>query len=208
MNISFEDLTKGGEDSGLGDEYSPVALCPIGQAFLEPGAITFKYERTGSYNMVMSDIVFIGKEFVHEHNNQSATWDGQDADQHWHVCTAANCPTNGKVDAEPHAFVEVKPEEDTVTDPAHKAKAATCNEEGIKVEVCSKCDYRKETALAKLPHEFEDEAAASNAASATSIATTVHNCANCEEAALRWSALDYDATKTAARSDEEKGDLS
>ena len=71
MNISFGDLTKGGENDPELDKitsspgpYGPVALCPIADdVYLTPGENVFKYERTGSYNMVMREMVFIGKEF-------------------------------------------------------------------------------------------------------------------------------------------------
>ena len=71
MNISFGDLTKGGENDPELDKitsspgpYGPVALCPIADdVYIKPGENVFKYERTGSYNMVMKELVFIGKEF-------------------------------------------------------------------------------------------------------------------------------------------------
>ena len=159
MEISFEDLTKDGEvdpelekiTSSPGP-YSPVALCPLGDnVYVGPGENVFKYERTGSYNMVMRELVFIGVEYNHTHNNSETEWASNET-QHWHACTNPGCPLDGKVGAANHTLVEVKPADDTSAPAGHQAKAATCSEEGLKVEVCSVCQYRKETKLNKLPH--------------------------------------------------------
>ena len=233
MNISFGDLTKDGVIDPALDAitespgpYSPVALCPIADdVYIQPGQNVFKYERTGSYNMVMSDLVFIGVEFEHVHAAAS-TW-SSDADNHWHACTAPGCPT-GKLDSAAHTYEEVTAEGVT----------ATCAAEGKKVEKCTICEYKKETALPKLAHTLGDaydvvpatceaagsqkkkcsvcdevvtevlpkaphsfgEAVANYAAGEGYIASTAHNCSICGKSALRWSALAYDATKTADRS--------
>ena len=186
MNISFDDLTKNGEvDPNLAaitespGPYSPVALCPLGDnVYIGPGTNVFKYERSGSYNMVMRELVFIGTEYTHTHNN-SAEFTGKDENQHWKVCTAPGCPINGKVDAANHTFVEV----DTETDPAHKAKAATCSEEGIKVEVCSVCNYRKESAISKIAHTFPADGGwtQNKAATCTEAGERQHTCSVCSE---------------------------
>ena len=64
-----------------------------------------------------------------------------DKNNHWHV-------VNGEVaDKAKHDFVE-----DTA-----KAVAATCKEEGKKVEVCSVCGYVKETTIKKLDDTFVDD---------------------------------------------------
>ena len=150
IRITFEELLAEGDDSSaMGDNYSPLCLCPIGECVIQPGLNEITYERLGSYNLIISDLIFIGSEYEHVHA-AAATW-SSDAESHWHACTAVGCPT-GKLDTAAHTFVEVAPADDTETDAAHKAKAATCSEEGIKVEVCSVCNYRKETKLDKLPH--------------------------------------------------------
>lgn len=190
MDISFDDLTKNGEvDPNLAaitespGPYSPVALCPLGDnVYIGPGTNVFKYERTGSYNMVMRELVFIGTEYTHTHNN-SAEFTGKDENQHWKVCTAPGCPINGKVDAANHTFVEVLPADDTETDAAHKAKAATCSEEGIKVEVCSVCNYRKESAISKIAHTFPADGGwtENKAATCTEAGERQHKCSVCDE---------------------------
>ena len=150
IRITFDELLADGEDSSaMGDNYSPLCVVPIGECVIQPGLNEITYERLGSYNLIISDLIFIGSEFEHVHA-AATTW-SSDADNHWHNCTAVGCPT-GKLDVAAHTFAEVAPADDTETDAAHKARAATCSEEGIKVEVCSVCNYRKETKLDKLPH--------------------------------------------------------
>ena len=251
MEISFGDLTKDGENDPALDEitsspgpYSPVALCPLGDnVYIGPGENVFKYERTGSYNMVMRELVFIGTEYTHEHNNSTDTW-AKDENQHWNACTNPGCPTNGKVNAANHTFQEVAPADDTETDAAHKARAATCSQEGIKVEVCSVCQYRKESPIAKTahtlgePHDIEaatcqaagsqkrtcsecgavvtevlpkldhqfGDAVENYAAGEGYIAATGHNCSVCGLSALRWSALNFDATESSTDLDVKTSD--
>ena len=190
MNISFGDLTKDGETDPALDAitsspgpYSPVALCPLGDnVYIGPGENVFKYERTGSYNMVMRELVFIGTEYTHEHNNSTDTW-AKDENQHWNACTNPGCPTNGKVNAANHTFQEVAPADDTETDAAHKARAATCSQEGIKVEVCSVCQYRKESPIAKTAHTFPTDGGwtVNTPASCTAVGERQHECEVCHE---------------------------
>ena len=184
MQKTFEELTAGGEDSSkVGDNYSPIALIPVGEVVLNSGDNTFVYKRTGSYNFVISDLVFIGEEFAHEHT-AATTW-SKDETQHWHACTAPGCPVVGgyKMDAANHTFVEVSPEDDTETDAAHKAKAATCSAEGIKVEVCSVCQYRKESVIEKKAHTFPEDGGwtVNKAATCDEAGERQHKCTVCEE---------------------------
>ena len=190
MNISFGDLTKDGENDPALDAitsspgpYSPVALCPLGDnVYIGPGENVFKYERTGSYNMVMRELVFIGTEYTHEHNNSTDTW-AKDENQHWNPCTNPGCPTNGKVNAANHTFQEVAPADDTETDAAHKARAATCSQEGIRVEVCSVCQYRKESPIAKTAHTFPTDGGwtQNSAPTCTEPGERQHECTECHE---------------------------
>ena len=226
IRITFEELLAEGDDSSaMGDNYSPLCLCPIGEAVLQPGLNEITYERLGSYNLIISDLIFIGSEFEHVH--AAATEWSSDENNHWHACTAPGCPT-GKLDVAAHTFEEV----------AAEGVAATCAAEGKKVEKCSVCGHKKETVLPKLahtlgeaydvvpaaceadgsqkkkcsvceevvtevlpklPHTFGD-AVENYAAGEGYIASTAHNCSVCGKSALRWSAIEYDATKTIANS--------
>ena len=221
IDILFSELLADGDDSSaMGSDFSPLCLCPIGECVIQPGANEITYERLGSYNLLISDLIFIGSEFQHVHAAADA-W-SSDETGHWHACTAPGCPT-GKADAVvPHTLEEV----------AAEGVAATCKAEGKKVEKCSVCGFKKETVLPKLAHTLGEaydvvpatcEAAGSQKkkcsvcdevitevlpkvdhkfgdiiesfpAGEGYIATTGHNCSVCNKGALRWSALDYDAT--------------
>ena len=62
IDVPFEQLLAEGEDSSaMGDNFSPLCLCPIGDCYLVRGANEMTYERLGSYNLIVSDLVFIGK---------------------------------------------------------------------------------------------------------------------------------------------------
>ena len=123
----------------MGDGFSPICLAPIGEAVIQPGLNEITYERLGSYNLIISDLIFIGAEFEHVHAAASE-W-SSDETNHWHACTAVGCPT-GKLDVAAHTFEEV----------AAEGVAATCKAEGKKVEKCSVCGYKKETVLPKIAH--------------------------------------------------------
>lgn len=227
IDVPYSELLADGEDSSaMGDNYSPICLAPIGECVIQAGLNEITYKRIGSYNLIISELVFIGSEFEHTHAAASE-W-SSDETGHWHACTALGCPT-GKADAVvAHTLEEV----------AAEGVAATCKAEGKKVEKCSVCGYKKETSLPKLdhtlgeaydvvpatceaagsqkkkcsvcdevitevlpktPHNFGD-AVDATAAGEGYIATTAHNCSVCGKSALRWKATDYDATKTADRS--------
>ena len=220
IDVPYSELLAEGEDSSaMGDGFSPICLAPIGEAVIQPGLNEITYERLGSYNLIISDLIFIGAEFEHVHAAASE-W-SSDETNHWHACTAVGCPT-GKLDVAAHTFEEV----------AAEGVAATCKAEGKKVEKCSVCGFKKETVLPKLAHTLGEaydvvpatcEAAGSQKkkcsvcdevitevlpkadhkfgdiiesfpAGEGYIATTGHNCSVCNKGALRWSALDYDAT--------------
>ena len=233
IRITFDELLADGEDSSaMGDNYSPLCVVPIGECVIQPGLNEITYERLGSYNLIISDLIFIGSEFEHVHAAADA-W-SSDETGHWHACTAMGCPT-GKADAVvAHTLVE---------DPA-QGVAATCSAEGKKVEVCSVCGYKVETKLDKLAHTFGEpydivaatcEAAGSQkkqcsvcnevvtevlprldhnfgdvvesyAAGEGYIATTAHNCSTCNKSALRWSALDYNQTESSSALDRKEAD--
>ena len=149
MQKTFEELTAGGADSSkVGDNYSPIALIPVGEVVLNSGDNTFVYKRTGSYNFVISDLVFIGSEFSHEHTAGTA-WES-DENNHWHVCTAPGCPVDGgyQMEKAAHTFGAKYDEVD-----------ATCSAPGSYKEKCTVCDYVKETTVPKLAHTYANDGA-------------------------------------------------
>ena len=94
-----------------------------------------------------------------------------DKTNHWHL-------VDGKqVDKAKHTFTVVAPEDDNnVPEGGKKAKAATCAEAGVKVEICSVCGYRKESAISKLEHDWDEGVASGNCGEAGSITYTCKEC--------------------------------
>ena len=221
LNVTFEDLTKGGVDSGLGDSYSPLADCPVGQISLNKGDNTVVYKRTGSYNLAISEIVLVVKTFKHVHA-AGEEWLSNET-KHWHVCNVAGCPVEGgyKMDEADHTWGEKYDEvpatcsakgsykqkctvcqyEKTVeTDKIDHTwgewdikSAATCEAAGSKERECTVCHEKETARVAKLDHVYGD-VVNSYAAGEGYVAAKSYNCSLCNKSALRWSALDFDAT--------------
>ena len=78
----------------------------------------------------------------HEHTFDESKWESNETN-HWHPATCGHDTQKGSSAA--HTFVE-----DTT-----KSKAATCKEDGVKVEKCSVCNFVKETKLPKGAHNWE-----------------------------------------------------
>ena len=223
IDIPFSELLADGDDSSaMGDNYSPLCLCPIGECVVQAGLNEITYERLGSYNLIISDLIFIGSEYEHVH--AAATEWSSDDENHWHACTAIGCPT-GKLDVAAHTFgdwVENKAAtckeagerqhtctvcgkvvKEEIAKLAHTFGApydvvpATCQAAGSQKKKCSVCEEVVEEVLPKADHNF-GEAVVNNAAGEGYIATTGHNCSVCEKGALRWSALDYDQTASSS----------
>lgn len=231
MEKTFEELTAGGEDSSsVGENFSPIALVPVGQVVLNKGDNTIEYKRTGSYNLVISDIVLIVNEFKHTHT-AAADW-SSDENQHWHLCTAPGCPVEGgyKMDAADHTFgekydevaatcavegsykqkcsvcgfekvVKVEKVAHTYGEP-YDVVAATCEAAGSQKRKCSVCEDVITEVLPKLAHTYGD-VVENYAAGEGYIASSAYNCSVCNKSALRWSALDYDATDSSTGLDKQ-----
>ena len=143
MDITFQDLTKDGEV--LFEEsknYSPVALCPIGDLVLKAGDNTLTYERLGSYNFAVSALVIVINEeadadFVVEETLSS------DDNAHYHAVTG----TNVVFDKASHTWA-------SDTDLAATDTESTCSEHGIAHEKCSVCGKTRERQLDLLPHTW------------------------------------------------------
>ena len=223
IDVPYSELLADGEDSSaMGDNYSPLCLCPIGECVIQAGLNEITYERLGSYNLIISDLIFIGSEYEHVHAAASE-WSSDD-ENHWHACTALGCPT-GKLDVAAHTFGDwvenkaatckeagerqhvcsvcgkvvkeaIEKLAHTLGEP-HDVVAATCQAAGSQKRTCSVCNEVVTEVLPKIDHNFGD-AIVNNAAGEGYVATTGHNCSMCEKGALRWSALDYDQTASSS----------
>ena len=141
IDITFDKLLADGDDSSaMGSGFSPLCLCPIGECVIQPGLNEITYERLGSYNLIISDLIFIGSEYEHVHAAAS-TW-SSDADSHWHVCTAVGCPT-GKLDAASHTFGD-----------KYDEVVATCSAKGSYKQKCTVCDYVKTVETDMIAHTY------------------------------------------------------
>ena len=139
IDVPYSELLAEGEDSAaMGDNYSPICLVPIGECVIQAGVNEITYERLGSYNLIISELVFIGAEFEHTHAAASE-WSSDD-EQHWHACTAIGCPT-GKLDVAAHTFGDWV-----------ENKAATCKEAGERQHACTVCGKVVKEEIAKLAH--------------------------------------------------------
>ena len=228
IRIPFEQLLANGDDSSaMGDNYSPLCMCPIGECVIQPGLNEITYERLGSYNLIISDLIFIGAEYEHVH--AAATDWSSDDEQHWHACTAPGCPT-GKLDVANHTFGEWEVTKAATCKEAGERKhtcsvcgkavtevveklahtlgeaydvvPATCEAAGSQKKKCSVCNEVVTEVLPKVDHNF-GEAVENYAAGEGYIAMTGHNCSICNKGALRWSALDYDATASSSDLDKQ-----
>ena len=141
IDVPYSELLAEGEDSSaMGDNYSPLCLCPIGECVIQAGLNEITYERLGSYNLIISDLIFIGSEYEHVH--AAATEWSSDDENHWHACTALGCPT-GKLDVAAHTFGDWE-----------TTKAATCKEAGERQHTCTVCGKVVKEAVAKIAHTF------------------------------------------------------
>ena len=112
----------------------------------------------------------------HAHTFDETKWESN-ATQHWHPATCEHTTQKGSAAA--HDYVEV----------AAEGKAATCSEEGKKVEECKICKYKKETTLPKLDHTWGTPGAEVKPEGKTGY--TVASCSVCHKEDLVISALDW-----------------
>ena len=120
-----------------------------------------------------------------------------DKNNHWQVVDGSN------VNKAKHTYVVVAPEDDNnVPEGGKKAKAATCSEAGVKVEICSVCGYRKESNISKLDHEWDEGQASGACGSIGSVTYTCKNCDETKEVASTYVPHDWEVTGTVAASGE------
>ena len=72
-------------------------------------------------------------------------------------------------------------EKHTLVEDASKAKAATCKDEGEKVEVCSVCGYEKKSSVSKLNHNYVEDASAYKAPTCKDEGEKVEKCSVCSD---------------------------
>lgn len=115
----------------------------------------------------------------HEHTFDESKWESNET-QHWHPATCEHTTQKGSPKA--HEFEKVEAE----------SKDATCKEDGVLVQVCKVCNYKKATTLPKGEHNWGEGVA--TAAGNGSIAYTTCTCPTCGIKEIEFSALDFDKT--------------
>lgn len=181
-DIPYEQFLDNGEiiDDLINNNFSPVNNCLIGDVILQEGVNELTYTRLASYNLCVDYFIFEVVESNHVHS-VSSSW-AYDDNYHWHYCTNANCPVpDSRIDAAAHTYGELM----TLSEP-------TCHSEGLQREICSVCGYRHDIVLPSTEHNYQPVGAFEKVGDCVYVEE--YGCANCDEHALRWSALDYDAS--------------
>ena len=128
--------------ASIGNGYSEVKDCLIGNCFLKNGANTASFERVDSYNLAVSHFVFIGTPAkAHVNPAADAEFSGKDADSHWQVAEGDNFQFN-------------RAEHQWVADEANPDTASTCTEHGHKYYKCSICGATKAEELPLAEHTW------------------------------------------------------
>lgn len=179
LNTPYEELLAGGEDSSyIGSNYSPIALAPIGYVSIVPGTNEISYRRISSYNLYISDLVFIGTEIEHNHT-LSNSWEHDDF-QHWQTCTDPNCPMrDAKFNLEEHSFNDVVVKQ-----------AATHDEPGYGEKECAICHYIEQVNIPALGHEWGSETIIGSDESKGTVSYTKKQCVKDGAYRLSMRALD------------------
>ena len=119
---------------------------------------------------------------------ENAEWQKNDT-KHWKDCQDND---GGKVGEANHEWVADSTKENVLPG---------CATEGKNYFVCSVCGQTKEEKVNALGHDFGEGAELVDILEEEgSIEESFYKCKKCDATSLRWSALDYDKTKTAERS--------
>ena len=177
-----EDTTDPLRNSG----YSTFGEFLIGEAQLINGENTFIYKRLASYNLILKKIILEVTYPDHAHEAAAnAEWVNNNEDFHWKNCKEGD---GYKLEKARHEFGE-----------PYLVTLESCTSEGLARKACKVCGYTVDIKRNQLAHDFVKTA--DNAAGADYIATQTYSCVNsCGASSLRWSAIDFDETKTADRS--------
>ena len=166
-----------------GTGYSAFAELLIGEAELIKGDNTLRYTRLGSYNYIVSDLVFEVTPYDHEHV-ASENWVDTDETYHWKNCTHSD---GHKMEKAKHDYTgqewEVVTESTCTVKGTHRRSCKVCghwqveemdlaehiwvedttqyvapgHNPGKKVEICSECNAVREVAIpATEPHEWTE----------------------------------------------------
>ncbi len=149
-----KDVTYG---SMLGDDvdannYSNLADCLIGDSFLKNGENNFTFERVDSYNLAISDFVFIGKAAsAHAALDETAVWK-MDEISHW-----KEMPND--------SFKWNRADNEWEADPDHPDEPATCVAPGKTYEKEKECGLTRtiDTELDPNAHSWVDGNTVQNA---------------------------------------------
>ena len=145
LNLTYGEMTANGEDSSsIGDDLSPIGLCPIGEVYLNHGYNEIKYTRLDSFGLIISDLVLVVEPYTSNHVHQaSAIW-SSDENQHWHACANPGCTDpNYKMDVANHSWGA---KYDEVT--------STCVAAGSYKKQCSVCGYVRTYTTSALEHTW------------------------------------------------------
>ena len=78
---------------------------------------------------------------------------------------------------------------------------ATCAAPGSRERTCKRCNEKETEVIPQLAHDFGDDAEKVDVLEEEgSVKEEMYKCKNCTTTSVRWSALEYDKTKTAERS--------
>ena len=143
--VSYGDMlgTSAAEgEASIGNGYSEVKDCLIGDCFMKNGVNSASFERVDSYNLAISHFVFIGKPGkAHVNPAADAAFAGQDADSHWQQ-------------AEGDAFKFNRGEHQWVADADETDTESTCTVKGVKHYKCEVCGMKKAEELELKAHTW------------------------------------------------------
>ena len=185
-NVYFGDKKAATYASMFGDEtqtigevtYSAIKDCEIGEGFLKNGENTFTYERVDSYNLAISDFVFIGKAAnAHAALDETAEWK-KDEISHW-----KEMPND--------SFKWNRADNVWEADPDHTSTPATCTNAGKAYEKEAESGLTREVDLPLDPeaHTWEDGTPATNTSGKT---VTPIECSGCHKKGAKISVNDYE----------------
>ena len=144
--------------------YSEVKDCLIGPAFIKNGANTVSFKRLDSFNLAVSDFVFIGKAgSAHTNPAADAAFEGKDDISHWQK--AAN-----------DEFKYNRGDHQWAADPDATDTESTCTVQGEKHYKCSVCGATKIEKLELAAHTWVSDPDA--AATDTTSTCTQHGVAH------------------------------
>ena len=171
-DVTYLDLLGEGAnaDTEKMNGYSEVKDCLIGDAFLKNGANSVTFSRLDSFNLAVSNFVFIGKKAAaHTAPAADAAFEGKDNISHWQV--AAN-----------DAFKFNRADHQWVADESQTDTQSTCTVQGEKHYKCSVCGQTMVEKLELAAHTWvsDDELAATDTQSTCTVHGVAHmKCSVC-----------------------------